>query len=304
MSAPPHVEGCELCHGAQRFKCSLGCWHQCDEIQEAGPLATPPRPSTWTAVQIGRCPNCDEFPREWRSDGMECTECGVDLDANVDTDDDGTTLWTFDFADQADYERKHATTPPPAPVAPDAPDCLRSRTPEELAAHPRLRPEDIEAALQRGIRDRNAALGLPMAPEPRTVAPRLSVRAEPRRDFEFVRPGPPVRLTPAQFNIWLINSGLDPDQAEALTVSLLSALSDGTAPAPARKEPRAETPEERKSHMECQAFVGLPCTCGRHFGFQPPTCFGCAALLRLPPNGMECSTHGDPRKVPVPKEPR
>jgi hypothetical protein len=34
----------------------------------------PPHPATLAAVQIARCPNCDEFPREWRSGGMECTE--------------------------------------------------------------------------------------------------------------------------------------------------------------------------------------------------------------------------------------
>lgn len=65
------------------------------------------RPETWAAVQISRCPNCDEFPCEWNSTGMPCSECGVELMSDVAVGADGSELWTFDFADQADYDRKH-----------------------------------------------------------------------------------------------------------------------------------------------------------------------------------------------------
>lgn len=65
------------------------------------------------------------------------------------------------------------------------PDCLRPRTPEELAAHPRLRPEDIEAARQRGMRDRAISLGRPhvetVSEGTPAEAPRLGMEGIPKR---------------------------------------------------------------------------------------------------------------------------
>lgn len=77
-----------------------------------GELAASVDETDWAAVQISRCPNCDEFPCEWNSMGMPCSECGVELMSDVAVGEDGSALWTFDFADQADYERKRAAAIP------------------------------------------------------------------------------------------------------------------------------------------------------------------------------------------------
>jgi hypothetical protein len=77
-------------------------------------------------------------------------------------------------------ERCPCRATPPQPAA-EPPECLKPRSPEELAAAPRLTKEAIAKAISDGERDRRIALGLERAiPEPPFIRPAKTDIPTPR----------------------------------------------------------------------------------------------------------------------------
>jgi hypothetical protein len=68
------------------------------------------RPKEIATEYVGRCPACDEVPKgPWTTIGEFPCECGVELYANLDEDDDGTRHWRFTFANEADFQAHAAS---------------------------------------------------------------------------------------------------------------------------------------------------------------------------------------------------